>query len=259
MKEELYKTHPYIMSICIALLMTFIIVVGNVISIITKMNLYLNGAGYYLILSIANIINILIAILLMKKSDYSFKEYGFQKIKKTDISAAWFLIPLVIEVVLPVICAGFNNELSVVYYLITLLFTVTVGFTEEMFFRGLILKYISIKGVRKAIIWSAIIFGIVHLSTALRGDNISVVIIRIIFAVLFGIVCAELVFLTKSIWIPIIWHAIHDFISYTTNATFTIGSLSTSTSVLIIELLQFFVLLVVAVGIWNKCSFGNNK
>ena len=254
--ERWSKSHPYRISVLIALLMTAVIIVGNIVSNVMSLDSYIDGAGDSLALGITNLINILIAVVIMHKSEYSFGRYGFRSIEKGSLASVWFLIPVVLELLLPIILAGFSSEMSIAFILITAFFTITVGFTEEMFFRGLILKYLEVKSVKTAVLVSSIIFGVVHMANALNGNSITSVILQIFYAFLFGVVCAEMVYLTKSIWIPIIWHTLHDFISYVTPESFTMGSLSEQISVLLLEGTEFLVLLVFAIGMAKKLNKG---
>jgi hypothetical protein len=64
---------------------------------------------------------------------------------------------------------------------------------------------------------------------------------------LVGFVIVEIVSITKSLWIVIIWHASHDFISITTEAEL-------DTKALIILAIQVIILTIYAIGIWKKST-----
>lgn len=72
-------------------------------------------------------------------------------------------------------------------------------------------------------------------------------ILQVIFAFLFGLVAAEISILTESIFIPIIWHTVHNFISYT-SATWP------KTSELILFAVQCVVLLGYGIYLWKAIS-----
>jgi membrane protease YdiL (CAAX protease family) len=107
------------------------------------------------------------------------------------------------------------------------------------------------KGRKKAIIWSSIVFGVLHLVNVLNGKNALYLILQVIFAFLVGFVLAEIVSITKSLWIVIIWHAAHDYISSITSDTL-------DTTALVILAIQVVILSVYAICIWRR-SNGDDK
>lgn len=108
-------------------------------------------------------------------------------------------------------------KITVQQYIILLFFTVAVGFNEEIYFRGLAFKFMEYKGRKKAIIWSSIVFGILHLANAFNGKNVLYLVLQMFFSFLVGFVLAEIVSITKSLWGIIFWHAAHDYIANITS------------------------------------------
>ena len=86
-------------------------------------------------------------------------------------------------------------------YLLTVLFA---PFLEEILFRGIIQKGLINKGVKpaKAIIFSALAFGIFHLNPW-----------QTVNAFLLGLVLGVVYYKTKSLLMPILLHAFNNFIS----------------------------------------------
>jgi membrane protease YdiL (CAAX protease family) len=101
------------------------------------------------------------------------------------------------------------------------------------------------KGSKKAIIWSSVIFGTLHLINALNGKDVLYLILQMLFAFLVGFVLAEIVSITKSLWVVIIWHGAHDFISFTTSEALDLSGL-------IVLAVQVAILLIFAIGIWKS-------
>jgi membrane protease YdiL (CAAX protease family) len=101
------------------------------------------------------------------------------------------------------------------------------------------------KGTKNAIIGTSILFGVLHLANAFNGKDLFYVILQIIFAFLVGFVLAEIVSITKSLWVAIIWHASHDYISSIT------GDLL-NTKELIILAVQVAVLIIYAFILWKS-------
>lgn len=109
-----------------------------------------------------------------------------------------------------------NTSQDLLYYVALLFFTVFVGISEELFFRGIILSILKKEGTKKAIYISSIMFVVLHLVNLAGGMSIEYALLQLIFALLFGIVCAQLVILKGSILLVIEWHFTHDFIAFVT-------------------------------------------
>lgn len=192
-------------------------------------------------------ISILIGFLLMKKSKLGYQAFGFKGFDlKTNPKVLYFL-PLIVAEILPFM-NGFDQSVSLIQIGLLFLFAAVVGINEELFFRGLMLKVLSIKGVKYAIIVSSLLFGIGHAFTALGGSEPLYVVILIIFAGLFGLVCAEIVVMTKSIIPVIIWHGLHDFI-----ANITLENINTLSITILIT--QTLILCLYALFLWRKLEF----
>lgn len=243
MKKYYSQKHPYISVILIGLLCTFMTALGAAVPQIIG----LDADVQIVVTTVFLIISIAIGIFIMKKSRFTLLEYGFQKSKKDDNKKVWWYIPLLAVEILPIAIAGFSSEVTVLQYIILLFFTIAVGFNEEIYFRGLAFKIIEEKGRKKAIIWSSIIFGVLHLANALNSKNALYLVLQMIFAFLVGFVLAEIVSISKSLWVVIIWHAAHDYISCITGDAL-------DTTALIILAIQVGILLVYATCIWKRST-----
>ncbi len=91
-------------------------------------------------------------------------------------------------------------------------FSLIVAWTEEIFFRGLILQSLLPVGTHKAVIISALLFGIPHLINAVGGlwDPLFVI-ANTVAAFGIGITFAALIMRTGTIWPPILIHAMVNF------------------------------------------------
>lgn len=243
MKNTFTQRHPYISAILMGLLCTFMTALGMATAQIMRLdvNKQLVLTTVFLIISIG------IGILIMKKSRFTLSNYGFQRSQKDVLQKVSWYIPLLVVEIIPIVLTGFSSEVTVLQYIILLFFTVAVGFNEEIYFRGLALKFIEEKGKKKAIIWSSVIFGVLHLANALNGKNALYLVLQIMFAFLVGVVLAEIVSITKSLWVVIAWHALHDYISGITGDTF-------DRTDLIILAIQVGILLVYAIYIWKRSN-----
>jgi membrane protease YdiL (CAAX protease family) len=197
------------------------------------------------VITVFLMISIAIGIFIMKKSRFTLQDYGFRQSEKNTSHNVWWYIPLLAVEILPIVIVGFNSDITVLQYIIVLFFTIAVGFNEEIYFRGLALKFMEEKGRKKAIIWTSIVFGVLHLANVLNGKNALYLILQMIFAFLVGFVLAEIVSITKSLWIVIIWHAAHDYIS-------SITSDALDKTALVILAIQVGILSVYAICIWRR-------
>ena len=241
MKKSFTQKHPYITVILFGLLCTFMTALGSAVPQIIG----LEENQQLIVTTVFLVISVILGIFIMIRSRYGVADYGFQSATKEDNYKVLWYAPLVIVEIIPIALYGFSSEITVFQYVIIACFTIAVGFNEEIYFRGLSLKAMETQGRKKAIIWSAVIFGVLHIINALNGKSPFYLILQMLFAFLVGFVLAEIVSITKSLWFVIIWHAAHDFISSTTSDAL-------DGEALIILGIQVGILLVYAILIWRK-------
>ncbi|MEY9977852.1 lysostaphin resistance A-like protein [Lysinibacillus sp. RC79] len=204
------KNSPIFLSILLTLLaLVFPMIAGVIVTVKNISSL----SSIFLIQFIATAGGVLVTLWIMKKSKFSFQDFGFRKFK----AEAWIAVIVVSELVAFLNGITDNDVFSAQYVLILFLFVIAVGFYEELIFRGLIFKYLSAKGLKVAILGSSILFGIGHLANLASGADLLMTLLQITYAFLFGLVCAEIVAKTKSIIFPIVWHATHDFFAFLTD------------------------------------------
>lgn len=88
------------------------------------------------------------------------------------------------------------------FFLQVLLVAVLPGFCEEFLHRGILLQGTKHAGFKRAIIISAICFGLIHFNIA-----------QVSYAVVLGIVLGFASVVAKNIWVPIIMHFTNNFIA----------------------------------------------
>lgn len=241
MKQSFSQKHPYTSAFLIGLLCVFMTALGTAIPQIIRLDV----DAQLVVTTIFLIISIAIGIFIMKKSRFTFSDYGFQKRKKDTDKKVWWYIPLLVIEILPIVSAGFSSEVTVFQYIILFFFTVAVGFNEEIYFRGLAFKAMEEKGRKQAIIWTSVIFGVLHLINALNNKDVLYLILQMFFALLVGFVLAEIVSISRSLWGVILWHAAHDYIASVT------GEVLDTTALLILAI-QVGILLVYALYMWKR-------
>jgi membrane protease YdiL (CAAX protease family) len=93
-----------------------------------------------------------------------------------------------------------------------LIFTLFIGMNEELFSRGLIFGVLESYGVGIAVTISSIHFGLLHLINISKGgQSASYTLAQVCSASAFGFLACALMLFTRSIWIPILLHALTDF------------------------------------------------
>lgn len=231
------KNSPILLSLLFTLLaLVFPFVAGVIIAVKHISSL----SSIVLIQFIAFAAGVLVTLWIMKKSRFSFQDFGFRKFK----AEVWIAVIIVSELVTFLNGITDKDGFSAQYVFILLLFVIAVGFCEELIFRGLVFKYLSAKGLKVAIIGSSILFGIGHFTNLLSGQDFLMTLLQVTYACLFGLVCAEIVAKTKSIIFPIVWHATHDFIAFLTDSEQNVLAVS-------IYVLHCLVLMGLAIYFWR--------
>jgi len=166
--------------------------------------------------SLAYVAGIIVMMLIAWRSIFTLHEIGFRRPVKTRGGLYFVAIAAahVIYLLILWLDVGVRNEATITFFLISFVLNVIIGFSEELLFRGLVFRYLFKFGVYKAILFSSILFGIVHLAGGVTGvNNIIGALLQIFNAFLFGLAAASLVAVTKSLWPVIIWHFIMNFLS----------------------------------------------
>jgi membrane protease YdiL (CAAX protease family) len=111
--------------------------------------------------------------------------------------------------VVPPILIGETEERFLGLSAFSLLFILSVGFGEEVFNRGFVYGYLERHGQYFGLIWSSVIFGLLHLNRYL-GSNWDGwrAYSHVLSASAIGLFMCALIMVTKSIWTSIIFHAL---------------------------------------------------
>jgi membrane protease YdiL (CAAX protease family) len=96
-----------------------------------------------------------------------------------------------------------------------------VGFVEEVMFRGLMLNALKVRGLWKAAIITALLFGLTHALNVLAGKSLVEDVAQIYYAVGIGFAFAALVLHTGILWPLVLAHWLIDFINFIQKPGFT--------------------------------------
>ena len=154
------------------------------------------GIAHHVISSLSTLL--LIAIICPKALTILRFQYEVRKLKVMFFICAFLFLPVILK----------SNifAFSIMNVLIVLLFAFSIGLNEELFSRGLILEVLKPIGISKAIIFSSLHFGLLHLSNYYAGQAFGVTVAQIIGASAFGFMCGAILVYTQSIWIPVLIH-----------------------------------------------------
>lgn len=234
------KLRALISSLIYSIILMVFPVVSGAIVVINSIEI-LQG---YLIQGVFMMLSIVIPIIYIWITKTEPSQIGFTGMEKGSIKTVLYFIP-VIAAKIGFLFYGINNDIHTVMSL--LFFTIAIGLSEELYFRGIILRklkaYFTIK---QTVIISSILFAAVHASQAFSGTGLIMVTLTIINAFIFGIVASEIVMLTKSIFSVMVWHTLYDFINWI--------SLVSGTIEVILIIIQSIILVTYAYYLWTKLS-----
>lgn len=141
---------------------------------------------------------------------------GMNKIRKGSLKELLYLIPMIIVALLGLI-AGIDFSQGAEFLFASLFLTIGVGFSEEIYFRGIICTIWKAQGNKIAVIVSSVLFGICHLMNVLGGANVGATILQIFFAFFYGIIFAIIFVNTNSLLPCVGLHFLHDFCAFIGN------------------------------------------
>lgn len=122
------------------------------------------------------------------------------------VNSARLLIPAVLIAALP-LAAGLRIE-QVGMALFLVVMELIVGLSEELVFRGMLLRTLLPRGTTRAVLVSSALFGLVHLANIVYGASVAVTLAQVVGAFVFGIGMAAIVLCGGALWPAILIHAL---------------------------------------------------
>ena len=199
-----------VLAICKSLLWCFVVllfpIASGTISVIlaldTVTTLFLQGTFMAL--------SIIPPAIFVFSGKWQLREVGFASFDFKGCKKVLYFIPLLV-IFVPVAIKGFYVK-SIGYVLGSLFLYLFVGISEEVYFRGIIPRYLkeefSTKGI---VLWSTLIFGIGHVATAFTGSNVFDIALTVLNAFLFGWLAMEMTIISSNIIPAILVHFLFDF------------------------------------------------
>lgn len=165
------------------------------------------------------IINIIIKVISIIYILYYIKKEELNNIKKEKLAKDSIkLLPLLLLcgsnfVVVFIQSASIKTDIDIFSIITGLIVSVGVGIIEELLFRGQVLEeLLKHKNKFIALIYSSIIFGMVHLLN-ITLSNIPTVVAQCAYTAFLGLVLGFIYISTKNIYLPIIFHILFNFLN----------------------------------------------
>ncbi len=135
-----------------------------------------------------------------------WREAGFNSPSQwRELRLLW--LPVVVAIVLPLLGGLATVDAKIVVYL-TIGYLIT-GFMEEAWVRGLMLRVLQPVGPVRAVLISALLFALLHMTNFLFR-NPAIVLAQMVGAFCFGVAFGALRLRTNTIWFLIALHMLHD-------------------------------------------------
>jgi len=192
--------------------------------------------GVFMMLSMA------VPVVFMWITKMKQAKIGITRVEKGSIKTVLYFVPIIASKIGFLIFRVDSNTQTIIALAF---FTIMIGLSEELYFRGIILRKLrSCFTIKQTVILSSVFFAAVHASQAFSGTGIIIVTLTIINALIFGVIASEIVILTRSIIPVIIWHVLYDFINWI--------SVAKGTTEVTLIMIQSVIMVVYAYYLWTK-------
>ena len=199
-----------VLAICKSFLWCFAILIFPIASGAVSVILALDTVTTLFVQGTFMTMALIVPAMIVFTGKWKWKEIGFTSFDYKDCKSVLYFIPLLV-IFVPVAIKGFYVK-SIGYVIGSLFLYLFVGISEEIYFRGIIPRYLrkefSAKGI---VLWSTLIFGIVHVATAFTGSNVCEIALTVLNAFIFGWLAMEMTIISSNIIPAILVHFLFDF------------------------------------------------
>jgi membrane protease YdiL (CAAX protease family) len=157
-----------------------------------------------------------VGLAIAGRAGFGYNNVGLRRVEPGSARRALFFAPAVIAEGAALVM-GLAGGLGAGAVGVLGAFALLVGLSEELFFRGLVLRCLGGYGKERAVLVGAILFGAGHAANAFVSGGLMDVLPQVMFALLFGVAAGQLTVVTGSIVPAVCWHFAHDFVAYVTN------------------------------------------
>ena len=163
---------------------------------------YVNSIIIYIVISV-----LFFVIVYLKGVD------SLEYFRRPRLGAASITAMVIAAVfVLPEFVGGQNEMKPWGYVIPGIIFLLGIGISEEIFSRGLVFGMLRKYGERKAIVFSSVTFGLMHLNVYV-GDNwdLWTAYDHVVSSACWGFLACSIMIATRSIWFVAVFHALVDW------------------------------------------------
>lgn len=204
-KKILLRKHPIKSIILIEVSFLLVVFIAGAIASIKQLSHYSP-----ILISFIPTTLVLIVYFTWKRKWASF---GFKPVLPTK---NWlYYLPLL--AILIVLCFQGVNHTPIETIAFYVGFSALVGFVEESIYRGIIIKILLPLGILPAILTSSLLFSLTHFLNLLSGQSMGQTVLQLVYALLIGIVLAQLFIINGSIYPLILFHTLHNLIQFLDN------------------------------------------
>ena len=176
------------------------------------LNVPVRGFGDESVWLLAALILETVLIVIFVKSNHLEHKYGLDR-WPADTKQYLYFIPMWI-LATGNAWDGFALAYEMPNEIYAALTMILIGFVEEMLFRGFLFKaMIPESGLKKAVIVSAVTFGIGHIVNVLAGQATLLTVLQVVFAIGWGFILTMVYLKCGSIWPGVVAHSLVDAIS----------------------------------------------
>ena len=199
-----------VLAICKSLLWCFVVLLFPITSGTLSVFLALDTVATLFLQGTFMALSIIPPAIFVFSGKWQLREVGLASFDFKACKRVLYFMPLLV-IYVPVAIKGFYVK-SIGYVLGSLFLYLFVGISEEVYFRGIIPRYLkevfSTKGI---VLWSTLIFGIGHVATAFTGSNVFEIALTVLNAFIFGWLVMEMTIISSNIIPAILVHFLFDF------------------------------------------------
>jgi uncharacterized protein len=209
---------PYLFSI-------FIVVTISVVNLVSAgLGTALPQLPPTLLEFIAELVLALLATVLLTALR-SWRNAGFHALPSLkDVRLYWVPVLPLLPVLIAVVTGMSRMRVDEVAFYLVL--ACLVGFAEEVYFRGLMLRALVSLGLWRAAVISSVLFGVMHLQNLLFGADLAGTLLQVAYAAAMGFGFAAVTLRTGVIWPLVVIHALIDFAGFATSGETIMGDVS---------------------------------
>ena len=199
-----------VLSICKSFLWSFVVLLFPITSGALSVIFSLDTVATLFLQGIFMVLALIPPAVFVFCGKWHWREIGFAQLNLKVCKRGLYFMPLFV-IFIPVAVKGFYLK-SLGYVLGSLFLYLFVGITEEVYFRGIIPRYLKEEFHTTEIVFlSALIFGIGHIATAFAGSNVFEIALIVLNAFIFGWLTMEMTIMSSNIIPAILVHFLFDF------------------------------------------------